>query len=123
MQVPLLVNDKVIGFQIPEDNFLSEQIIQQANHGGNIELSIVGTEEPDITDNIIKALSGDVVEEDQQVVVHVDCVVELGEEGVAEHADNLEMFFEHVCDVLLLDLLLVIQLPNQPFLPVGQVVA
>ena len=121
--MPLLVNNKVIRLQISKDNFLSEQIIQQANHGGNIELSIVGAEEPDITNNIIKALPGDVVEENQQVVVHVDCVVELGEEGMAERADNLEMFFEHVCDVLLLDLLLVIQLPDQLFLPVGQVVA
>lgn len=90
LEESVLVDHEVLRLHVTEDCGLVVEVLEDEDHGGNVELGVVGVEETDITDDVEQLHTLDVLDEEVDVVGVLEGTGVVDDEGeVDEFEDSL----------------------------------
>ena len=79
-----MVNNEVVGFEIPDDNLFVHEVLKEDDHGGSVKLGVDGAEQADFPDGLVEGLTLDVLSKLNDEIFVLDGVVVFGDEGVVQ---------------------------------------
>ena len=79
-----MVNNEVVGFEIPDDNLLVHEVLKEDDHGGSVKLGVDCAEQADLSDGLVEGLTLDVLSKLNDKIFVLDGVVVFGDEGVVQ---------------------------------------